>query len=339
MADVSRKYQEIITQFGTSRIRRNEPMSNHTYFKVGGPADLYFEPATTEEFIKIVKICINEKIPYIVLGGGANTIFSDRGFSGVVIKNRIEEIKTVAIKGEVKDKEVKPSQMFIQASSGTAMSRLARYTIDEGLRGLHFLISVPGTVGGGLKINAHFHPEKGQFIGNCLYQASLIDENGRLKLVDHDYFKFGYDQSVLQETNEIVVSAIFRLERENDKQILWEQASTDISYRNRTQPLGYPSSGCIFRNISLEEAIRIGTPNLTTSAGFLIDKAGLKGYQIGGVKISELHANYFLNVGGATSSDVLAMINLVRREVKKRFNVELKLEVFLVGEFGSNEHN
>jgi len=330
---VDTKYKIFIEKFGELRVRRDEPMVNHTHFKVGGPADLYFEPTSSGEFTQSVITCIKEKIPFIVLGAGANTIFADSGFGGIVIKNRFEEIKTVGLKGTIEENKPQASDVFVQAKSGTAMSRLARYTIDEGFAGLHFLISVPGTVGGGLKINAHFHPEKGQFIGNTLYQATLIDKEGNLKTVDRNYFHFGYDQSVLQKTNEIVVSAIFKLEQVDDKQKLWAVASEDIAYRNQSQPLGTPSSGCIFRNIDPADAARLATPNLTTSAGYLIDKAGLKGTQIGGVKISELHANYFLNTGNAQAIDVVKLMDFVKQTVKQKFNIELIPEVFLVGEF------
>lgn len=325
-------YNKFIGKFGDTNIRQNELMKDHTYFKVGGQAKVYFEPKNNDEFVNAVQFCIKEKIPYVVIGGGANVIFSDLGFWGVVIKNKVEEIKTVGVKS-IKTEDNLENDAYVQVTAGTTMTKLARYTIEESLEGLEFLISVPGTVGGGLKINSHFQPEKEQFIGNTLYQAILIDGSGNLKTVDHEYFKFGYDLSILQKTAEIVVSAIFRLKRVDDKKLLWEKVNAYIAYRNANQPLGTPSSGCIFRNISKENAVRLATPNLTTSTGYLIEKAGLAGVQIGDVKISDRHSNYFLNQGKATAADIYKLINHVKSQIKQKFNVDLETEVFLIGEF------
>jgi len=329
---MNKKYQEFIEKFGRLRVQLNEDMRKHTYFKIGGPADIFFEPQTTAELVETLTFSKKNDIPFCVVGGGANVLFSDEGFCGLVIHNKVEEIKLVGFLGRISKKKSEVDRMFVQVSSGTSISRLARYTIEQGLGGLEFLISVPGTIGGALKINAHFRPERNEFIGNSLHKATIFDEKGEIREVGLKYFKFSYDQSIIQETGDIVIQAIFSLRRE-DKNQLWQKAQESINVRNKTQPLGVPSSGCIFRNISAADAQMFATPNKTTSAGYLIDKTGLKGAKIGEVEVSQIHGNYFLNLGEAKASDVVKLINLVKQEVKRKFNLDLKEEVFLIGDF------
>ena len=166
------------------------------------------------------------------------------------------------------------------------LNHLARFTIDQGLEGLEFLLSVPGTVGGGLKINAHFEVEKGQFVGDRVVSASLFDpKTGRIKNVDQKYFDFGYDASKIQETGEIVLEAVFRLDATRDKAVLWQRAMDHVKRRNSQQPIGLACSGCIFRNIGDADAKRLATPNLTTSTGYIIESLVLKGQKVGGAQI------------------------------------------------------
>jgi len=325
-------YQKFIKKFGRLRVRSGEPMGRHTFFKIGGPADLFFEPSSVAEFVETLGFCRENGIDYCVLGGGANVLFSDLGFRGLVIHNKVEEIKLVGFLGKFNERKPKVDKIFVQASSGTSISRLSRFTIEQGLSGLEFLISIPGTIGGALKVNAHFRPEEGEFIGNCLHRATIFDDKGEVKEVRARYFDFNYDQSYIQKTGDIVIRAVFGLCRGN-KEFLWKKANSSIEFRKKTQPSEVFSSGCIFRNISKAEARILATPNYTTSAGYLIDKAGFCGYRMGEVEVSKVHSNYFVNLGKAKASDVIKLMNFVKQEVKKKFNIELKEEIFLVGDF------
>jgi UDP-N-acetylmuramate dehydrogenase len=329
---MNHRYQKFIEKFGHLRVKLGEPMSNHTYFKIGGPVDLFFEPTTTEEFIESLTYCKKNNLPFCVIGGGANVLFSDKGFRGIVIHNKVEEIKLVGFLGKINEKKTKVDKVFVQASSGTPISRLARYTIEQGLQGLEFLVSVPGTIGGALKINAHFRPQNNEFIGNCLHEATLFNKEGEIIKTGQKYFRFAYDNSIIQESGDIVIEAVFVLKK-GDKNDLWGKAQESIDFRKKTQPLGSFSSGCIFKNISIADAKMLSTPNETTSAGYIIDKTGLCGYRIGDVEISKVHGNYFLNLGEAKASDVLKLMTLVKQEVREKFNLELKEEVFLIGDF------
>ena len=330
--------EELKNTLGPLRVFENEPLSKHTYFKSGGPARIFFEAKNIDDLKLVLKTATELKIPFVILGGGANVLVSDKGFEGLVIKNRADGIKLVGIKGIIdkRGKGIKSAQVW--CASGTLMNQLARFTIDQGLGGLEFLLSVPGTVGGGLKINAHYEVDKGEFLGNRLVSAVLFNpKNGEEKTVDSKYFEFGYDRSKIQETAEIVLEALFKLETIEDKSVLWQKSIADLKRRNEEQPIGVACSGCIFRNISDLDAKRLFTPNLTTSTGYIIEKLGLKGQKIGGAQISEKHANYILNVNNAEAGDVLKLIHLIKRKAKENFNLDLVEEIFYVGDFQNKE--
>lgn len=330
-------YDALKNILGPLRVYENEPLSRHTYFKIGGPARLFFEAKSLDDLKLAIATAKENKIPFAILGGGANVLVSDKGFNGLVIKNRADGIKLIGLKGTIDKTGTGIKNALVWAASGTPMNQLARFTIDQGLEGLEFLLSVPGTVGGGLKINAHFETEKGEFLGSRLVSAVLLNpKNGEVKNVDQTYFEFSYDHSKIQETGEIVFEAVFRLDRSPDSQSLWQRAMDNVKRRNTEQPVGIACSGCIFRNIEHADAVRLATPNLTTSTGYIIDSLGLKGTKIGGAEISTHHANFILNTGGATAQDVIELINLVKTKAKETYGLGLKEEIFLIGDFGGN---
>lgn len=326
--------EEIKNILGPLRVYENELLSKHTYFKIGGPAKLFFEAKNTEDFILALKTANKLKAPSVVMGSGANVLVSDKGYDGFVIKNKTDGVKLVGIKGTAGKRGTGINEALIWAASGTLMNRLARFTIDQGLEGLEFLLSVPGTVGGGIKINSHFEVEKGEFIGNSLVAATLFNPSlGQTDKVDHSYFDFGYDSSKIQTTGEIVIDATFRVKKAENQDLLWQKATDDVKRRNEEQPIGIACSGCIFRNISHEDAIRLATPNITTSTGYIIESLGLKGTKVGGAQISERHANYITNINNASAEDVINLINLIKEKAKITYGLVLKEEIFFLGKF------
>lgn len=328
------KIEEIKNIIGPLRVYENELLSKHTYFKIGGPATLFFEAKNTEDFILGLQTAQKLKVPFVVLGGGANVLVSDKGFDGLVIKNRTDGVKLVGIKGTLGKNGTGINGALIWAASGTLMNRVARFTIDQNLEGLEFLLSVPGTVGGGLKINSHYEVEKDEFIGNSLASATLFDpKTGETKKVDREYFEFSYDFSKIQETGEIVIDATFKVQSSKKQGNLWQKAMDDVKRRNEEQPIGVACSGCIFQNISSGDAKRLSTPNLITSTGYVIEKLGLKGKKIGGAQISTRHANYILNTNGSSAKDVVDLINLIKDKAKKEYSLDLKEEIFYIGDF------
>lgn len=319
---------------GPLRVFENEPLSKHTYFKIGGPTRLYFEVKNVDDLKLALSTAYQLKIPFVVLGGGANVLVSDSGFSGLVIKNMASGIRLIGIKGTIGKTGRGIKSASVWTASGTSMNQLARFTIDQGLEGLEFLLSVPGTVGGGLKINAHFEIERGDFLGNRLVSATLFSpKNGQIQTVDQTYFKFAYDYSKIQETGEIVLDAVFKLDRVEDSTVLWQRAMDNVKRRNSEQPIGVACSGCVFRNIDRADAIRLQTPNSTTSTGYIIESLGLKGTKVGGAEVSSHHANFILNTNSASATDVVELIKLIKQKANEVYGLDLKLEIFLIGEF------
>lgn len=317
---------------GESRTKVNEPLANHTYFKIGGPADVFFEATTSKDLIKAVTRSIEHKVPYFILGGGSNILVGDKGFRGMVIKNRADTVRTVGFHGKISRQKASVNQALVEADSGTLLNKLVRYCIEENLGGLEVFLSVPGTVGGGIYNNSHYRPEKDEFLGNRLHAATVIDRNGNFKEVNHAYFKFNYDYSILHDTKETIVKATFALTGGN-KNKLWKTATNMVRRRNQHQPIGIACSGCTFRNISQADALRLGTPEHTQSAGYIIDQAGLKGTQVGKAKVSNVHASFIENTGGATAREALELIDKIKTTVYDKFRIKLELEIFMVGEF------
>lgn len=315
-------------EFGEARIRQNEPMSLHTTFKIGGPGEYYIDVDKGEELEKAVKIAYALSLPFFVLGGGSNIVVSDGGIKGLVVKNNCRRFEVASMTGRVRDKKIAVNNALVYAEGGVIMSQLVRFTIEQGLSGLEYQLGLPGTVGGAIYMNSNF-PKKGAYVGDCVYKAILLTKEGKRKEVDKSYFRFSYDKSVLQDTGEIVLSIIFKF-TPMDKKVLWEKGMEALTYRSETQPKG-ASAGCTFRNISIVEAVRIPTPENVTSAGYLIDKAGLKGKRVGDAMISDVHANFILNMGNAKAEDVIALVSLIKQEVYRKFGVRLSLEVKHIG--------
>lgn len=325
---MDKMFEELEKVLGKGRVRQNEPMSAHTTFKIGGPAQFYIAVETIDDLVKAVATARKLNLPIFILGGGSNVIIADGGIKGLVIKNNCRKFEVISMVGKIKSGQVDVDKALLYAESGVIMNQLVRYTIDHGLRGLECQLGLPGTVGAGVFLNSNF-PKKSAFVGDCVYKVKLLGKDGTIREEEKSYFRFAYDKSILQETGEIVLSVIFKLIPE-DKKVLWEKGMEALSYRSQTQPKG-ASAGCTFRNIGIVDAIQIPTPGRTTSAGYLIDKAGLKGKRIGDAMISDKHANFILNMGSAKAAEVTTLIELMKSEVLRRFGVHLSLEVWKVG--------
>ncbi len=312
----------------SNKIQKNVLLSQHTYFKLGGPADLFVESKTKEELIEAISYGRENKLPYFVLGGGSNILVTDKGFRGLVIKNKTSGIEVTSMGGKVQAGGVGIGNVVIKAESGVPANRLIGYTIDQGLSGLQDFLGLPGTVGGAIYNNSH---HLGGLFGDHVISVELLTEDGQVITVSKDQMDFAYDYSRLHKTHEIVLSVSFQL-TPGDKNELVEKGKAAVARRSKSQPLGAPSSGCIFQNISLADAMRIGTPNHILSVGYLIDHAHLKGTRVGGAVVSDVHGNFIINDGTATAQDVLDLIEVVRGKVKEVYGVTLVPEVFMIGE-------
>ena len=291
-------------KLGSDRVKQNEQLSAHVYMKVGGPADLYYEAKNSKELEEVIKLSSREEIPFTLLGNGSNVLVSDKGVRGLVIKNNAEEIKLLPFG-------------FVEVDSGVELSKLISLARNNGLTGLERLIRVPGTVGGAIFMNAGDTFKK-KFIGDLVVWVEVVDKEGNIKKLELAECEFGYRSSRFQKSGEIILRVKLQLKQETKEKI--EIAARDILVRKMKQPTG-SSMGSTFKN----------PPE--TSAGELIEKAGLKGKQIGGAKISEVHGNFIINTGNATAKDVKDLIDLIKRTVKEKFGIDLQEEIRYIGEW------
>lgn len=313
------------------RVREQVGLAPYTTFKIGGPADFFYDAKTVEELVAAIELARKLAIPVFVLGGGTNILIGDKGIRGFVIKNNTGAITIRGAKGTLQSGQQTKGQVFVEADSGVFMNKLVRFTVEEGLSGLQMQLGLPGTVGGAVYMNSKWTHPTG-YVGDVVYQADILTPQGERKNVPKSYFQFAYDTSSIQKTGDIVLRVVFALVSDT-KESLWKIANESMAYRRETQPQGVFSPGCTFRNISQAEALSVPTPNHTTSAGFLVDHAGCKGEVIGDAQISPIHANFIVNRGKATAFDVVQLIERARQRVKQQFGVTLEEEIVRVGEF------
>ncbi len=292
-------------------VRANVPLAPYTTYKIGGPADYFVEPATTDQLIAAVQAANAASTPFFILGCGANILVSDKGFRGLVIHNTVANYRLDGNR--------------LVAGSGAVIADLLEEAARHGLSGLEHFVGIPSTVGGALWQNLHFLAPDRQstlFIGDILESAQILDPHGEVRTVGRDYFKFGYDDSTLHHESSIVLEATFRLAPKPEAEIRTQMAA-NMAWRIEKQPQldEYPSCGSVFQKIE------------GVGAGRLIDEAGLKGTRIGNAEISKKHANYFINLGGATAAEVRALIELAHDRVLEKTGYGLKTEISFVGEW------
>lgn len=282
----------------------SEPLSKHTTFRVGGPADALFYPKNVSELAAIFSWVIQYQIPYFILGQGSNLLFPDEGFQGIIFN--ISHFDGI----EILEQDSKTVR--IKVGAGVDKKRLLSWAIERGFSGLEFLSGVPGQVGGGLFMNAG---SLGDFskVAEKIYLLNGAAEVEELPVRACD---FSYrSQSFCKD--KIIIASVFRLNYEK-KEILNARVQKLLSDRKEKQPFGYPSCGSTFKN----------PPE--TSAGRLIEAAGCKGYRVGDAEVSKKHANFIINHGRATSGDILAIIEYVKKRVKEMHGIELEEEVIVV---------
>src|SRR3989344_1655265 len=239
-------------------ILENELLSKHTNMRVGGPADFFVIVKTEDELAEALEKARTKKISYFILGGGTNIVVGDKGYRGMVIKNKMDQIKIAGFKGGLQ-KASNPGirDVYVKADTGVLLNRLVRYTLEQELSGIENFLGQPGTIGGAMYINAH-NMKENDFFGDHAVEATILHTDGTIEVQPHSYFKFGYDESILQQNGATVISVTIKLAKA-DKDAIWEKANAAQAHRHNTQPKGYPTAGCTFRNISQAVAFRIGT--------------------------------------------------------------------------------
>ncbi len=296
--------EKLISRLGFNRVKVNEPMSLHTYMKVGGPADIFFEAKSVDDLVEAVRAALEAGVDYTVIGQGANVLVSDKGVRGLVILNRADKIKFLP-------------HGFVEVDSGVALVELTRQASQRGLSGLERMIRVPASVGGAIFMNAGDTGRK-EFFGELVVQITVLTREGHIKKLYPEQAGFDYRTSVFQTSGETILSAKLSLKAMSKSEI--EEKVKNILERKMNHPAG-ATVGSTFRN----------PPD--HHAGELIEKAGLKGTQVGGAKISEKHANFILNTGEAKATDVKALIDLMKKTVEEKFGIELQEEVRYLGEW------
>lgn len=280
----------------------DSPMSEHIYFRVGGPADILVTPVNEEQVVNTLKLCREYNVPYFILGNGSNILVKDGGISGVVIKfNKLNKITTEG--------------NCVTAQSGALLKDVSKAALENNLRGFEFACGIPGSIGGAVFMNAGAYDGE---MAHVIKSARVIDENCNIKNLTKEDLELGYRSSIVMKKGYVVIEATVELESGEYASI--KDKIDDLTNRRESkQPLEYPSAGSTFKRPE------------GYFAGKLIQDSGLKGFSIGGAAVSEKHSGFVINKGGATAKDVLDVIAHVQKTVKENFDVELHTEVRIIG--------
>ena len=298
------KYDKLEEIVGKDKVKYNEKMSKYTTMRIGGPCDCIVFPDEISKIKEVIDFCKNENITFFVIGNGSNLLVKDEGIHGVVIKlgHRFGKIE---LDGE-----------YILAYAGATMPTLSQLAKKNSLKGLEFACGIPGTIGGGVKMNAGAY---GSQISDILYEVTYMDEKEEIKTIKNKDCSFGYRKSIFTiNPNYVILSAKFKLERGNIDEIENKMKENSLA-RKAKQPLEYPNFGSVFKR---PEGYFVGK---------LVDDAGLRGYKIGGAQVSTKHTGFIVNVDNATCKDVLDLIGYVQTTVYNKFNVKLTPEVIIIG--------
>lgn len=296
-------YNKLITKIDKERVLLNEPMKNHTTFKVGGPADIFVKINDTEELKFLLMLAKQKNVPTTVIGNGSNVLVKDKGIRGIVVKLNLNKI-------------IKEDETTFKVEAGVLLSKLARTAYEEELTGVEFACGIPASLGGAIFMNAGAYGEQ---IGDKIIETTYIDENLNIKTIKNIEHEFSYRKSIFQKKNWIIINSKIKLEKGNKEEI--KKKMEEFSLRRKTkQPINMPSAGSTFKR---------GNGFVTAE---LIDKCGLKGYSKGDAEVSSLHAGFIINKGSATAKDIIELIKYIKQQVKEKFDVDIEPEIQILGE-------
>ena len=286
-------------------ILENEPMSRHTTFRVGGKAACFIKISNTEQLKRLIPYFKAVEIPYFILGNGSNLLVGDHGYDGVILQLK-EKFNRIETEGSL-----------LRAQAGALLSQVAQCALEHSLAGFAFASGIPGTVGGGVMMNAGAY---GGEMKQVVEEVTVLDENGEVLVLDNETMEFGYRTSIIKNRHFTVLEVTFRLKEGNREEIRREMDELSAKRREK-QPLNFPSAGSTFKRPE------------GYFAGKLIMDAGLRGYSIGGAAVSEKHCGFVINKGNATAADISEVIAEVQERVKDKFGVTLECEVIRLGNF------
>ena len=306
--------ERVASALAGGSLTRNEPLAPYTTFKIGGPADLLYTAESADDLAHAILTARAAQVPYFVLGLGANVLIADQGVRGLVIRNAASHFSF----GD-------DGRLWVE--SGAVMARIIPEAVRQGWSGLEHYVGIPSTVGGAIWQNLHFlspapERERTMFIAEVFESAELLTEENERKTVDREYMRFGYDDTIFHHRRDFALAVTFKLDRK-DPDVMQRVMQENLSWRGARHPWleWHPSAGSIFKKIE------------GVGAGRLVDQCGLKGFHVGDAQISFMHANIMVNLGHATSADVIGLIRHAQAAVKERFGHELQPEINFVGEF------
>ena len=300
------KKQILELEIPKDNILFDEPMSKHTTFKVGGPAECYIKIDDVRHLRQILKFSKQNHIPITILGNGSNVLVLDGGIKGIVLNIRFNKIEMMNL-----DKKI-----FANVGSGVKISVFGHLLLKNAIAGFEELSGIPGTIGGAVRMNAGAH---GKEFKDIVTTVTCMDYDGNIHQFENEDMHFEYRRSMLKDTPYIVLEVHMEFQKGEEKDIK-EKMEEYATYRKEKQPIEYPSAGSTFKR---------GTDFITAK---LIDEAGLKGYSIGGAEVSSKHAGFIINKGNATAKDILELIQYVKHKVEEKFNKKIELEIEIMGE-------
>lgn len=280
------------------KIRKSVLLAPYTTFKIGGCARYFFEANKLDDIKKAVQFAQEQELPFFILGHGSNALFSDKGFSGLVIKNNCQAFKI--------DKDT------IYAEAGMSLNELLNISLENNLSGLEWSAGIPGTLGGAIYGNAGAYDQQ---IADSILEVECLDGNLLKKRYQNPNINFQYRESIFKKTKDIILAARLKLNKQKPN---IEKVRQILKQKKEKQPLSLPSAGCIFKNPKPQIAAK------------LIEQCNLKGKQIGQAQVSEKHANFIINLGSAKAADVVKLIMLIKKEVKSKFKISLEEEIQII---------
>lgn len=300
-------YKELLKEIDKNQVLKDEKMSKHTSFKIGGPADFFIKIQDIKELKFVLKLANENNIPITVIGNGTNLLVSDKGIRGIVLKIEIANFKVTRIKDKAE----------ITISSGYSVGKLSHLALKEDLTGLEFLAGIPGSVGGALRMNAGAY---GSQMQDIVHSTKYMEKNGKIKKLNLAEHKFSYRNSVFSEMNDVIILETVLVAKYGNPEEIKTKMNEYTKSRMEKQPLDLPNAGSTFK--------RKG--DIITAK--LIDECGLKGYRIGDAAVSEKHAGFVVNLGNATAKEVIELTDYIKKKVKEEKNVDIELEILKVGE-------
>ena len=298
-------YNRMMDIIDENRIYTDEPMKKHTTFRVGGNADFFVIPKTVEEVKQTIMLCVEQDMPYYILGNGSNLLVGDKGYRGVVIQI-YKEMNNIFVDGQK-----------IKVQAGALLSKIGSVALEAGLTGFEFAAGIPGTMGGAVVMNAGAY---GGEMKDVLEEVTVLTKEGEVLILSKEQLDMGYRTSVVAKKDYIVLKATIALEL-GDRDAIKARMDELKVQRTTKQPLEFPSAGSTFKRPE------------GYFAGKLIQDAGLRGFQVGGAQVSEKHCGFVINKGDATAADIVELMKQVSERVKEKFGVELEPEVKRLGEF------